>query len=225
MTVNARFYKVGMVIFFMNIKMLSCLVLVFFGLFSGVEASASSIDIVNFTVNYNEGFENNTFEGFVSGLEVDDKGEDFVIWVWDNSEDVNFSHNLVFLDGALVLNGTEEVFEAEDLEDDKCYEISVISIGIDGVEGPRVFDVSCTLEEEDEDDDNDDDNDGRHEVRVRVLRDTSLHSFVDESVVDKSINLGSSVEKKDCDYLVLLCWILGLLIFVLLALIFVFSRR
>ena len=126
-------------------------ILLVVSLIGGVNSSSSSTTLVNFTVNHYNESENNSFSGHVVDLRVEDISENSISWIWENSEDEGFSYNLVFLDSYLVMNGTEEIFEAVGLSDDECYEISIISIGEDGSEGPLVSDIACTFKVEEED--------------------------------------------------------------------------
>jgi|GEM_PF-1356738 hypothetical protein len=192
--------------------LIGCLVAVSF--FVGIGSSATSQAFVNFTITpFNESG-NRTFGGHVENLEVDDLDEDSISWVWENSEDANFSYNLVFFDKVLVMSGAKEAYDAEGLEEDECYEIIIISIALDGAEGPVVSDIACTLEEEDDDDDDDDD---------RRVRDDEIPNFFSsegdgETVKDIIINLSSesNSEKKGLSLLALVWMVLGFLSFLML---------
>ena len=219
MTVIQRFYKVKLFLFFMNMKILGLLALIAITLICSVEASSSSVDIVSFTVNpYNESYENNSFEGFVGGLSVESKGKYSISWVWENSEEEGFFYNLVFLDSILVMNGTDEFFGAEGLDEGECYEFSIVGIGDDGSEGPRVSDTFCTTKKKR----------SRDKGDSEIVSDVVPYFFSEDKDIpkDTTIVLGSSVvESRGYNWMILLCWVLSLLIFVLLALIFVFSRN
>lgn len=215
MTTIQKFYKDRLLIVFMNMKFLGCLFLIMVGLIGGVNASSSSVDVVNFTVGSSvENYTNDIFDGSISNLRVEGKGKDSISWIWRNSENGNFSYNLVFLDNSLVMNGSDEDFKARGLKGDRCYEISVVSVGKDGNNGPRVNDIACTL---------DDDNDGS----VRVIKEANFDFTKDKNIFkNTTIILNSSMaEDNGFDWLVLLCWILGLLILILLYSIAVLSRK
>ena len=144
-----------------------------------------------------------------------------------NSDDVDFSYNLVYLsskddsgelDNVLVMNGTSAVFEAEDLVSGECYEISVVAVGDNGVEGISLEDEACTLEEKKR----------VKSSKKKVVEDVTPYFYIgdDEVSEDVEIVLGNSVvEDKGRDVLVLFCWVLGLLIFVLLVSIFILVLR
>lgn len=193
-------------------------VLVLVSLLGFVGAGSSSVDVVEFSVNPYSEFENNSFEGYVRSLDVESRDEDSIFWTWENGEDEGFFYNLIFLDRILVVNGTIESFEASGLDEDECVEISIVSIGVDGSEGPRVSDVGCSV-------------DGRD--RGQKVKENVIPSFFvrGDDVVIESVVIALSSEDDfrefeiDLDWLVLFCWILSLLIFVLLVLIFNFSRR
>ena len=184
------------------------------GLFSGIGASATSEDIVTFVITpFNESG-NRTFGGYVEDLEVEDLTEDSIEWVWENSDDDGFSYNLVFFDRLLVINGTDEFFEAEDLNDDECYEIIIISVDVYGSEGPMVSDVACTLEEEEV---------RKSSGKKSGVRDDDIPNFfVGESdgvgVENAVISLVSSPssEKESFDWFVLIWMVLGFFSFVML---------
>jgi len=196
-------------------------------LFSGVEAGSSSTTWVNFNINPYNASGNNTFNGYVVGLKVNDRDKESIVWIWGNSDDGNFSYNLVFLDNILVMNGTDEIFEAVDLsskddsgdpDEDECYKISVVGIGVDGSEGPVVSDVACTL-------------DGGRKVSKGGGEDDVIPNFFvgdDVDVVeDVVIRLGGSPSPKEdgFDWFVLSWVVLGFLSFVMLILISVLLIR
>ncbi len=108
-------------------------------------ASSSSSTWVNFTVHPYNASINNTFNGKISGLFLKEKTSTSLLWQWQNSDE-NFSNNLVFLDQILVQNGTMENFRATNLISGECHTISILEIGKNGKEGPRVTNKACTKE-------------------------------------------------------------------------------
>lgn len=61
----------------------------------------------------------------ISNLHVQSKGEDYIIWEWDNPTNPDFSKNIIYINGANVANITADYYKARNLEEDTSYTITV----------------------------------------------------------------------------------------------------
>ncbi|MBR9704739.1 hypothetical protein GOV12_04960 [Candidatus Pacearchaeota archaeon] len=61
----------------------------------------------------------------ITNLEVDKKSDDYIKWEWDNPSDLDFSKNIIFIDGEKVLETSNNYYKADDLEEDTRYKITI----------------------------------------------------------------------------------------------------
>lgn len=228
MTLVQKIYKGQLLKVVMRKELLFVLGVFLVGFMTCVGASSSSTAWVNFTVHPNNGSDEDAFNGVVDGLEIEDRGYDWIYVVWENSEDERFSHNLVFVDRVLVGNTPGEFFNVTGLSEGVRYEISVIAISDEGDEGVRSAIFGRTLGDTDDDDDDDKDNKKKGK-KTGMGSDVIPNFFVGEDGFasnNVTIALGSFSASEDRLNWVVLFWLgLGFFIFLLLVLIFVLLIR
>ncbi len=130
MTPIRKFYKVYMLSVVMRKELLLFLGVFLVGLMGPVGAVSSST-----WVDFSVGVDEYSYDGKVSGLEIEDKGKTWFYLVWGNSEE-DFSHNLIFVDGDLVGETSGEFFRVSGLDKDNRYKIEVVPVN-DDEEGRR----------------------------------------------------------------------------------------
>jgi hypothetical protein len=236
MTAIRKFYKVKLSRIFMRKEMFFILGIFLINLIGGVSA-VSSTTWVDFSVCVDGDCYEDVFDCSVDNFEVDDKGHDWVSLIWDNCESDRFSHNLIFVEGDLLGQTSDEFFNVTNLSEDKSYYVYVIPVSDEDEEGVRTGMFVRTLAGDDEEEDDEEEEDeeegsdgGSNEDKRTGARDdvvpnffVSRDNFSSEAAV---ITLGEYSSVSEGFDLWTLFWIaLGFLIFVLLILIFVLLMR
>lgn len=228
-----RFYKGIMSKIIMKMKACFALLFSLVVSMSFVYAVSSSTTEVTFTILPNNESNASAFNGHIDSLQVGDKGFYWIYFTWNNTNDTEFSHNLIFLDNIMIGETSGEFFNVTGLNEDTQYEISIIPVSNSDELGlwRTIFERTLLLNNESEDESEDESesssgNSNRDDDKTRVRN--ILKSVPRESVSVSGNSVlvlsGSSVGEGD-ESIILVLVVLVLLIFMTLILILMLLVR
>ena len=157
--------------------------------------------------------------GSVTGLSVDDKGEDFIVWEWTNPSDEDFDVAIIYLDGVYVAETSGEDYSFSGLDDDTEYTITIHTKDLAGnLNDTDVSNTAKTLKEDEDDDDNHHNNDDDLIEDVNFYANLDTIGLANGTIVsDDVLTLGSVHQEEDYGWV----WLVGLLVLVLLVILLI----